>query len=287
MNQKRRSGLGRGLESLIPTADDEEAATLLELQLDDIRPNPRQPRRVFDDAELEGLASSIREAGVLQPIVVREAESGYELIAGERRLRASRLAGLHSIPAVVRTAEGDFDLLSHALIENIQREDLRPLEEAGAFQELVDTFSLTHEQIGEKVGKSRATISNSLRLLTLPPSVQALVDKGDLSAGHARALVGLEDVAFVEHVASRAAAEGWSVRQVEDAARLRKAKDGPVTQTRVIELRPPAIIQLEERLEEKLGAKVKISHRGTKGRVVITYSNLDELEKISRLVYEV
>ncbi len=287
MTQKRRSGLGRGLEALIPAAEGAEEPTLLDLPLDDIHPNPRQPRRTFDDADLETLAASIRDVGVLQPIVVREAESGYELIAGERRLRASRLAGLHSIAAVVRTTDGDMGLLSQALIENIQREDLRPLEEAGAFQELVETFGLTHEQVGERVSKSRATISNSLRLLTLPQSVQALVDRGELSAGHARALVGIDDLGFVEHVASRAASEGWSVRQVEDAARLRKSKDGPATQTRVIELRPPAIVELEERLAEKLGAKVKISHRGTKGRVVITYSSLDDLEKISRLVYEV
>lgn len=287
MNQKRRSGLGRGLESLIPTAEGSEVPTLLELPLEEIRPNPHQPRRTFDDADLESLAGSIREAGVLQPIVVREAEDGYELIAGERRLRASRLAGLHAIPAVVRTTDGELGLLSEALIENIQREDLRPLEEAAAYQELVEVFGLTHEQVGVKVGKSRATVSNSLRLLTLPPSVQALVDRGELSAGHARALVGLDDQAFVEHVAGRAAKEGWSVRQVEDAVRLRKAQPGPATQTRVIELRPPAIIQLEERLAEKLGTRVKISHRGTKGRVVISYTTLDDLEKISRLVYEV
>ena len=287
MNQKRRSGLGRGLESLIPAGESGDEPALLELPLDSIQPNPRQPRRTFGDEDLEGLAASIREAGVLQPIVVQETESGYSLIAGERRLRASRLAGLASIPAVVRVTDGEMSLLSQALIENIQREDLRPLEEAGAFQELVETFGLTHEQVGERVGKSRATVSNSLRLLTLPPSVQALVDRGELTAGHARALVGLEDEAFVEHVATRAAKEGWSVRQVEDAARLRKSKDGPVTQTRVIELRPPAIVQLEERLAEKLGTRVKISHRGTKGRVVITYSDLDDLEKISRLVYDV
>lgn len=289
MNQKRRSGLGRGLEALIPTEEEQGVTALLDVPLDLVRPNPRQPRRVFEESELEGLAASIREAGVLQPIVVREAESGegYELIAGERRLRAARMAGLHAVPAVVRSLEGEMPLLSQALIENIQREDLRPLEEAGAYQELVETFGLTHEQVGERVGKSRATISNSLRLLTLPPSVQLLVDRGDLTAGHARALVGLRDVGFVEHVAARAAAEGWSVRQVEDAARLRKSKDGPATQTRVIELRPPAIVQLEERLAEKLGTRVKISHRGTKGRVVITYASLDDLEKISRLVYEV
>lgn len=287
MNQKRRSGLGRGLESLIPMAEGAGEPTLLEIPLEEIHPNPRQPRRTFEDADLESLAASIREAGVLQPIVVRDTEEGYELIAGERRLRASRLAGLHAIPAVIRTTEGELGLLSEALIENIQREDLRPLEEAGAFQELVEAFGLTHEEVGKKVGKSRATVSNSLRLLTLPPSVQALVDRAELSAGHARALVGLEDTGFVEHVATRAAKEGWSVRQVEDAVRLRKAQDGPSTQNRVIELRPPAIVQLEERLAEKLGTRVKISHRGTKGRVVITYTTLDDLEKISRLVYEV
>jgi ParB family chromosome partitioning protein len=235
---------------------------------------------------LEALAAAIREVGVLQPIVVQSGEDGYHLIAGERRLRAARIAGLQVVPAVVRAPEDDSALLSEALIENVQREDLRPLEEAAAYQELVERFDLTHAQVGERVGKSRAAISNSLRLLGLPVSVQELVDSGALAAGHARALLGLEDRAYLEHVAKRAADEGWSVRQVEDAVRARsEAGEIPVA-TVVTELRPPALQALEERLAEKLGTKVKITHKGDRGRVVITYSSLDDLEKLSRIVYD-
>lgn len=281
--QKRRSGLGKGLEALIPVDD---GPRLVELPVDDVEPNPEQPRRTFDPDELEALAASIREVGLLQPIVVHAVEGGYHLIAGERRLRAARLAGLATVPAVVRATEGDLELLSEALIENVQREDLRPLEEAAAYQELVERFELTHAEVGARVGKSRAAISNSLRLLGLPPSVQELVDDGSLAAGHARALLGLEDVAYLEHVATRAAAEGWSVRQVEDAVRARReTAEVPVARA-VTELRPPALQALEERLAEKLGTKVKITHRGEKGRVVISYSSLDDLEKLSRIVYD-
>ena len=283
--QKRRSGLGKGLEALIPVAED-AGPTLIELGVDDVAPNPEQPRRTFDADELEALAASIREVGVLQPIVVQSGDEGYHLIAGERRLRAARIAGLQVVPAVVRSPEDDSALLSEALIENVQREDLRPLEEAAAYQELVERFELTHAEVGERVGKSRAAISNSLRLLGLPASVQELVDGGALAAGHARALLGLDDMAYLEHVAKRAADEGWSVRQVEDAVRARNdAGEIPVA-TAVTELRPPALQALEERLAEKLGTKVKITHKGDRGRVVISYSSLDDLEKLSRIVYD-
>ncbi|NND84550.1 MAG: ParB/RepB/Spo0J family partition protein [Acidimicrobiia bacterium] len=282
--QKRRSGLGKGLEALIPV--EEETAQLLELGVDDVAPNPEQPRRMFDADELEALAASIREVGVLQPIVVQSGEDGYHLIAGERRLRASRIAGLQVIPAVVRSPEDDSALLSEALIENVQREDLRPLEEAAAYQELVERFELTHAQVGERVGKSRAAISNTLRLLGLPASVQEMVDSGALAAGHARALLGLDDAAYLEHIAKRAADEGWSVRQVEEAVRARDDKVEIPVAKKVTELRPPALQALEERLAEKLGTKVKITHKGDRGRVVISYSSLDDLENLSRIVYD-
>ena len=281
---EKRSGLGKGLSALIPSAAEAET-TYREVGPDEIRPNPRQPRRIFDDLALEELAASITEVGVLQPLVVSEAEDGgYILLAGERRLRASRLAGLASVPVVVRPDMGEERLLSDALVENIQREQLRPLEEAAAYQELVDAFGLTHAQIAERVGKSRVTITNALRLLGLPAAVQGLVDRGELSAGHARAIAGIDDRAFAEHVARRAAEEGWSVRQVEDAARMRQESDAPKP-TMVRELRPPAISELEERLAERLGTKVKISHKGEKGRVTIDYASLDDLEKISKFFY--
>lgn len=283
--QKRRSGLGKGLEALIPTEED-ASPSLIELGVDDVAPNPEQPRRVFDADELEALAASIREVGVLQPIVVQSADEGYHLIAGERRLRAARIAGLSVVPAVVRATEDDAALLSEALIENVQREDLRPLEEASAYQELVERFELTHAEVGERVGKSRAAISNSLRLLGLPEAVRELVDDGALSAGAARALLGLDDMAYLEHVAKKAAGEGWSVRQVEEAVRDRSVTGEIPVATTVKELRPPALQALEERLAEKLGTKVKITHKGDRGRVVISYTSLDDLENLSRIVYD-
>ncbi len=284
---EKRSGLGKGLSALIPEAEGADT-TLRHVHADEVRPNPRQPRRTFSEESLEELAASIAEVGLLQPIVVYEdEEAGYTLLAGERRLRASRLAGLASIPAIVRPTASDERRLSDALVENVQRESLRPLEEAAAYQELVDDFGLTHEQVAQRVGKSRTTITNSLRLLTLPASVQGLVDRGELAAGHARALVGLEDKAYVEHVAKQAATEGWSVRQVEEAARQRRGEpDGSPPAPVVRELRPPAISELEARLAERLGTKVKITYRGDKGRVVINYAKLDDLERIARFFYD-
>lgn len=283
---EKRSGLGRGLSALIPEGADADH-TLRHVHPDEVRPNPRQPRRTFDETALEELAASIKEVGLLQPIVVREDDDGYVLLAGERRLRASRLAGLGTIPAVVRTAEGEDRQLSDALIENIQREQLRPLEEAGAYQELVDEFGWTHDQVATRVGKSRTTITNSLRLLTLPAVVQGMVDRGEIAAGHARALVGLEDRAFAEHVARKAAEEGWSVRQVEEAVRARKGttEPEPAPPPRLTELRPPALGELEERLAERLGTKVSITSKGDTGRVVIRYGSLDDLERIARFFY--
>jgi ParB family chromosome partitioning protein len=284
---EKRSGLGKGLSALIPEAEGADT-TFRHVHADEVRPNPRQPRRTFSEESLEELAASIAEVGLLQPIVVfEEDEGGYTLLAGERRLRASRLAGLAAIPAVVRPPDTDEHRLSDALVENVQRESLRPLEEAAAYQELVDDFGLTHEQVAHRVGKSRTTITNSLRLLTLPASVQGLVDRGELAAGHARALVGIDDKAFVEHIARQAASEGWSVRQVEEAARQRKGGEVPPPPASPIvrELRPPAISELEDRLAERLGTKVKITHRGDKGRVVINYSKLDDLERIARFFY--
>ncbi len=281
---EKRSGLGKGLSALIPTVADTET-TYREVAPDEIRPNPRQPRRIFDDVGLEELAASITEVGVLQPLVVSESEEGgYVLLAGERRLRASRLAGLAAVPVVVRPDMGEERLLSDALVENIQREQLRPLEEAAAYQELVDGFGLTHAQVAERVGKSRVTVTNALRLLGLPAAVQGLVDRGELTAGHARAIAGIDDRAFAEHVARRAADEGWSVRQVEEAARMRQEADAP-RPAMVRELRPPAISELEDRLADRLGTKVKITHKGEKGRVTIDYGSLDDLERISKFFY--
>jgi ParB family chromosome partitioning protein len=242
--------------------------------------NPDQPRTHFDDDTLEELAASMREVGVLQPIVVTETGDGFVLIAGERRWRAAKRAGMTAVPAVVREATGSSTLVE-ALVENVQRQDLSPLEEANAYRHLLENYGMTQDEVADRVGKSRPTVSNTLRLLQLPPAIQALVDNGQLSAGHVRPLVGMEDDAYATHLAERAAAEGWSVRQMEEAARTRKALEGKST-TRVRALRPVEIIELEKRLGERLGAPVKIDYRNEKGKLEIKFGSLEDLERIYR-----
>ena len=276
----RRSGLGRGLEALITAQPDTTGGFAL-IRVDRISPNPSQPREVFDADALDDLARSVSQVGVLQPIVVRPGpDGGYLLIAGERRWRAARQVGLEEIPAVVRD-EDDESALAEALIENIQREDLNPLEQAAGYQQLLEDFGLTHEKVAERVGKSRSSVTNTLRLLSLPASIQGLLVRGELTAGHARALLSLEERATAESIARRAAKEGWSVRQVEDAVRDRAApKAGQVRH-----VRPAAIIELEERLQERLGSPVAIQYRGDQGRIVIRFGALDELERIYRYLF--
>jgi ParB family chromosome partitioning protein len=277
----KRTGLGRGLETLIPTAPVGETDTGFEMvSVDEISPNPAQPRTRFDDETLEELAASLKEVGVLQPIVVTRGESGYVLIAGERRWRAARRAGLRVIPAVLRGSAGDSTLVE-ALVENVQRQDLTPLEEAHAYQQLLENYGMNQEQVASRVGKSRPTISNTLRLLQLPDDVQEMVDGGELSAGHARALVGLEDEKYAIHLAKKAAADGWSVRQMEEAVRHRKGMT-PEPREGVRQLRPVEIIELEKRLSDRLGSKVKITYRNGKGKLEIGFGSLEELEHIYR-----
>lgn len=276
----RRSGLGRGLETLIPTQEDEEATGYRNVPIDQIVPNPDQPRRRFDDETLEELAASMKEVGLLQPVVLTAVDDGYQLIAGERRWRAAKRAGLVDIPAVIRETAGRSTLVE-ALVENVQRQDLTAIEEAHAYQQLVETHGMTQEQVADRVGKSRPTVSNTLRLLQLVDEIQEMVDVGDLSAGHARALVGVEDTKYAIHLATQARDEGWSVRQMEDAVRSRREiESGPAT--RVRQLRPVEIIELESRLTEKLGAAVKISYHNEKGKVEIRFGSVEELERLYR-----
>jgi ParB family chromosome partitioning protein len=277
----RRTGLGRGLESLIPIEPDPAQPGGFRLvAVDRITVNPDQPRSRFDDDSLEELAASMKEVGVLQPIVVTGGEDGYVLVAGERRWRAAKRAGLTEIPAVVRESTGQPTLVE-ALIENVQRQDLTPLEEAHAYQQLLENYGMTQEQVASRVGKSRPAISNTLRLLQLPQEVQNMVDAGDLSAGHARALVGLEDAAYATHLAGRAVDDGWSVRQIEEAVRLRKGEKRNAP-TGVRQLRPVQIIELEKRLTDQLGSPVKINYRNEKGKVEIRFGSLAELERLYR-----
>ena len=285
MAAARKSGLGRGLDALL--AVPKSADGIGTIPVANIDPNPRQPRSRFDTDALEALAASIREVGVLQPIVVgpADADGRHILVAGERRLRASKLVGLEQIPAVVRESD-DAARLAEALIENVQREDLGPLEEAEAYHSLMEDFDMRHEDVAQRVGKSRSAVTNAVRLLNLPGQIQGLLADGRISAGAGRALLGLEDHAYAITIAEQAAAEEWSVRQVEDAVRDRR--EGPAAQPsprkpRSKKERPAQIVALEERMADSLGTSVQIDYgsRGG-GKMVIKFGSLDDLERIYR-----
>jgi ParB family chromosome partitioning protein len=287
----RRSGLGRGLGALIPGESVRaKGASLVELPVASIRPNQHQPRSHFDEESLVNLTASIRELGVLQPVLVRETGTdAYELIAGERRWRAARRAGLATIPAVLREVD-DSESLEQALVENLHRQDLNPLEEAGAYQQLIEDFGLTHEQLSARVGRSRAAVTNTLRLFQLPPSVQKLVAEGRLSAGHARALLGTPDRSFQEALAKRTVAEQLSVRAVEDAVRQRTELEQPPAPKPPAPgrsgLRPPGILELEELLANHLDTRVRVDMGTGRGKVVIEFATLEDLERIYRAMTE-
>ena len=286
----KKRGLGRGLEALLgpkaaaeaPSLEATPQDTLRRMQVSALSPGRYQPRRNMDEAKLGELADSIRAQGVIQPIVVREVEGSFEIIAGERRWRASQLAGLDEIPVVVREVD-DRTVVAMALIENIQREDLNPLEEAQALQRLIDEFDLTHAEAAEAVGRSRAAVSNLLRLLELPPAIRALLEARRLEMGHARALLTLSpDMA--SKLASDAAEHGWSVREVEHRVQQLVSGKVPGASARKSSGRaaPHAdIASLERELGETLGTRVVVQHgRGNKGRLVIHYSDLDTLDGV-------
>jgi ParB family chromosome partitioning protein len=267
----------------------------VEIPLTEIVPNRRQPRTAFDEDSLNALTASIRELGLLQPVLVRPAGDGtYELIAGERRWRAAKRAGLPAIPALVRDAD-EATSLEQALVENLQRDDLNPLEEAAAYQQLIEELGLTHEQVAARVAKSRAAITNTLRLFQLPPAIQRLVAESRLAAGHARALLGTPDRAFQETLARRAVAEGLSVREVEEAVRARNeltgldpgageavTSGGPAGEAP--KLPPPGLLELEERFSEHLDTRVKVRLRGKRGQVIVEFADLEDLERIYRVI---
>lgn len=290
----RRSGLGRGLEALIPNdLMGDRSSALLDVPINSIRPNPNQPRSHFDEEDIATLTASIRAVGVLQPVLLRATtDDQYELIAGERRWRAARRAGLHNIPALVRTVD-DLGSVEQALIENLHRVDLNPMEEAAAFQQLIEDFGLTHEQVASRVSKSRAAVTNTLRLFQLPPSIQRLVIEGQLSAGHARALLGTPDRNFQEALAQRVVSDDLSVRAVEEAVRLRTdptASNGPTAGNGALHqpgrLRPPGVVELENLLSQHLDTRVKVDMGSRKGRVVIEFASLEDLERIYRAMTE-
>jgi len=317
-----RRGLGRGLGSLIPTAPapaesapadgssgevptadqgaapsvapaalrDESQPLLVagahfaELPLDSIVPNPRQPRTVFDEEAMAELIHSIKEVGLLQPVVVRPVGEGrYELVMGERRWRATRASGLDTIPAIVRET-GDDIMLRDALLENLHRSQLNPLEEAAAYQQLLDDFECTHTELAERIGRSRPQISNTLRLLQLTPAVQRRVAAGVLSAGHARALLGVPEPTAQEKLASRVIAEGISVRALEELVALGvgDSEDKPRARTR--RAVAPGLADLEERLADRLDTRVKVTMGKAKGKVAIEFASLGDLERIVSVI---
>lgn len=291
----RRSGLGKGLGSLIPTTErlQDSDATLRELPISEIVANTYQPRSHFDEEALVSLSASIRSVGVLQPILVREiGENSYELIAGERRWRAAKRAGLQTVPAIVRSTE-DEGSLEQALVENLHREDLGALEEAAAYQQLIEEFKLTQDQVATRVGKSRSAVANTMRLLQLPASIQRLLGEGQLSAGHARALLGTPDRAFQEKLAKAIVSEKLTVREVEDRVRDHGGSVEPDVPAGTVEVtkpattvRPAPLLELEEMLSEHLDTRVSVSMGRRKGRVVIDFSTLEDLERVYRVIVD-
>ncbi|MCB0907807.1 MAG: ParB/RepB/Spo0J family partition protein [Nocardioidaceae bacterium] len=299
----KRRGLGRGLGSLIPTApvveeapyagtppsDVPEAtgpilapvagASFAELPIDHIRPNAKQPRQVFDEEAMAELVFSIGEIGLLQPVVVRRvADDHYELVMGERRWRASQAAGLTTIPAIVRETD-DTAMLRDALLENLHRSQLNPLEEAAAYQQLLDDFSCTHEDLAQRIGRSRPQISNTIRLLKLPPAVQRRVAAGVLSAGHARALLSVDSAELQDRLASRVVAEGISVRGLEEIVSLGAAEERHARQVRRKPV-APGLVDLADRLSDRLETRVKIDLGRAKGKITVEFATLEDLQRI-------
>jgi ParB family chromosome partitioning protein len=290
-----RRGLGRGLSALIPgdlsDAPDSARNGVLEVPISQIEPNRFQPRSVFDEENLAGLTASIRELGVLQPILVRRiADDRYELVAGERRWRASKRAGLQLMPVIVREVT-DALSLQQALVENLHRDDLNPLEEAAAYQQLIEDFGLTQEEVAQRVGKSRSAVANLLRLFQLPPAVQKLVAEGKLSAGHAKVLLSTPDRTFQEELARRIASEGMTVRDTEEQIRQHNDKAAAEEQAeeesrsaRTPKLRAPGLLELENLLADQLDTRVKIDMGPKRGRMLIEFADLEDLERIYRVM---
>jgi len=272
-----KKGLGKGLSALIPDSpqgDNENG--ILQLKITEIEANENQPRRKFDEEALASLAESIKEHGIVQPIVVRREGTGYQIVAGERRWRAARIAGLKTVPVVVKDYS-DTQVLEIALIENLQREDLNPIEEANAYKALIDEHSLSQEEIGKRIGKSRSAITNSLRLLNLPSEIIEYLISGKLTAGHARALLAFEDDKKKIEIANRIINENLNVRQVEKLAKEKQKTKKP-------KIKSAEICDIEERLRNIFGTKVTITHSKKKGKIEIEYYGIDDLDKILNIL---
>ena len=295
----RRGGLGRGLGALIPTGTDQDSAAdvpssapdleeiagarFREIPVADIRPNPKQPRQTFDEEALAELVTSIREVGLLQPVVVREVPDGFELVMGERRLRAAREAGLERVPAIIRDTADDA-MLRDALLENLHRQQLNPLEEAAAYAQLLEEFGATHDELAARIGRSRPQVSNTIRLLNLSVPVQRRVAAGVLSAGHARALLSLDDAEAQDRLASRIVAEGLSVRAVEEIVAI--GEDAPKARSGTRGRAPvaPGLADLSAQLSDRFETRVRVELGRSKGKVVVEFATLDDLERIVELI---
>jgi ParB family chromosome partitioning protein len=307
----RRSGLGKGLSALIPSeAMGETDSALRVVPISHIKPNAFQPRSHFDEESMSALAASIREVGLLQPVLVREVdgeEESYELIAGERRWRAARRAGLQTIHVLVQPETGDVTSLEQALVENLHREDLNALEEAAAYQQLIDEFGLTHEQVATRMGKGRATVTNTLRLLQLPAGAQRALAERTISAGHARALLGTPDRTLQDKLVEQITSEGLTVRAVEEIVRgetpvrevapppdlppeefdeepgiTRSTTGASARRTAPRKLPEPGVLELEELLSTHLNTRVKVDIQNRRGRLVVEFATLEDLERIYR-----
>ena len=276
--------LGKGLAALIPDVNDPSASAVdvAEILVDDISVNPHQPRQDFNSVALEELAASINENGIVQPITVRQKDGKYELIAGERRLRAVKLINMRSVPAYVMSVD-DENMLQLSLIENIQREDLNPIDIAHAYNDLIETHGLTHGEVADRVGKNRSTVANFLRLLTLPPEIKDALRRGEVSQGHARALLALKDVNKIKSLFRKLMKNGLSVRQVEE---IIKSSDGVAKTSSSIRPKPvksPQLKAIENNLMMKLGTKVKIREKGSGGELLVEYYSDEDLDRLIEL----
>ncbi|WP_054025765.1 ParB/RepB/Spo0J family partition protein [Bacillus sp. FJAT-28004] len=275
--------LGRGLDALIPSLSVNDDDKVIEITLSQLRPNPYQPRKTFDEDSIKELAESIKQHGIIQPIIVRTVLKGYEIIAGERRFRASQYCGNATIPAVVRSFT-DQQVMEIALIENLQREDLNAIEVAIAYQALIDKFKLTQEELSMKVGKSRSHIANFVRLLSLPTEIKDNVSRGTISMGHARALVGIKDDKVQKELADLTVSQEWSVRELEEAIQKLDSKQPEDTTKPSQKKRDPYIDHLEESLRERFKTTVKIKQQKDKGKIELQYYSKQDLERLLELL---
>lgn len=283
-----KRGLGRGLDALLPSspsfAEASDTGAMREVPVDAITPNPRQPRDLFDEAALAELAGSIETLGILQPLLVREPAPGrYELVAGERRWRAAQRAGLELVPVLIVDTD-ERGSLERALVENVHREDLNPIEEAAAYKQLLDEGGLTQEALGERVGKNRVTIANALRLLELPVSVQRMVAERKLTGAHGKALLALQGNAFMERLARRAAEEGWSVRETEEQVTRYQNHMGAGSKPSAKREESATALEAQRRLSDHLQTRVRVEVGKRKGKIVVDFVSLDELERLTKLI---